>query len=90
MSVPHTTFQPSTFQFSTFQIDLFALTDTTVIEKPIDCVLMGQQDMEVSRRVAEEFPQNLQASIAVEPAAPVRLSEKEPSFTVTTNSRGYD
>ena len=93
MSSPNTAFQRNAFQWypdRAFQIDVFPITDTTVLQKPINAILAGQQDYEVGREIAEEFPENFSATIVAQASDAVRLSDQPSTFTVKTNNRGYD
>lgn len=84
-------FQTNIFQNNVFQVGGVAIaTDTTIIQKPINAILAGQQDYEVGPKIAEEFPENLSASIAAQASERVRLSEKPSTFVTKTNNRGYD
>lgn len=92
MTAPNTAFQRNAFQFwpdRSFQVDVWPITDTTVLQKPINAILAGQQDYEVGQKIAEEFPENLSASIVAQASERVRLSEPS-TFVVKTNNRGYD
>lgn len=66
------------------------VTGTNVIQLPINCVLAGNQPLELSRTEIEWNDADIKTRILVKSSGVSRLSENKPSFTVTTTKRGYD
>lgn len=87
-------FQRTAFQFGAFQMEAlgdFPVTDTDVLQKPINCVLAGQQRM--FDRVNEWIVNDKRTTLkrVGSHSAVGKLSRgPAPSFTVKTNNRGYD
>lgn len=84
-------FQSGAFQNNAFQIQSAAhldITDTEILELPINCVLIGEQLYEGTgrtwERVAGKSGQKVVSSYGG------KLSGEAPSFEVKTGSRGYD
>ena len=84
-------FQPNVFQNNVFQTADRQVTDTFVLQLPINCVLAGQQPYEFSYRESM-IPRGVrQTQRSDTNRSSVRLLEGgKPGFTVTTNNRGYD
>lgn len=66
------------------------ITDTDLIELPINCILAGQQDYEVGHTEIEARDPNIRTRTAVSQGGGGRLSSSESSFRVRKDSRGYD
>lgn len=65
------------------------ITDTEVLQLPVDCILAGQQHYKQSGREYEIHPRN-QREFSRGSRSRVRaLRGGKPSFTTTTNKRGY-
>lgn len=70
-------FQPNAFQNNAFQTS--GTTSTIALQKPINCVLIGQQLYDKSGRTFEIHPPRIRTRTVM-----------APSFKVTTNRKGYD
>lgn len=66
------------------------VTDTTVLQLPINCILAGQQHYKVRGRTWEVVPYKKTENVAVVGAGVRRIRGDAPSFTVKTGTRGYD
>lgn len=66
------------------------ITDTEVLPLPINCVLAGQQPYKFSGREWEIPAYRRSTKTAVSRSGVAKLRGGKPSFTVSTNSRGYD
>jgi hypothetical protein len=67
------------------------ITDTTILELPINCVLDGQQDYEIGESEIEAHPTNVRLGKVIASSDGLRrLSDNPPSFVVKTNKRSYD
>lgn len=82
-------FQGNAFQHNAFQIDPL-ISSTHVLHKPVDYVLAGQQHYKQSGREFEIRPRDIKTSGAVPRSRVSRLKGSPPSFSVTSNNRGYD
>lgn len=67
-----------------------SITDTEVIQLPINCVLAGQQPYKFGGREWEIPAYRRSDKTAVTRSGVAKLRGAKPSFTVTTNNRGYD
>jgi hypothetical protein len=67
-----------------------AITDTEILQLPINCVLAGQQPYKERGREYEIRPRNLKSRPHTMRSGVRALKGGRPSFTVTTNNRGYD
>lgn len=84
-------FQGSAFQAGAFQAaGTGRLTDTTILQKPIDCVLAGQQPYKYRDSEYEIPAYRRTHKTAVSKTGVARLRGGAPSFTSKTSSRGYD
>jgi hypothetical protein len=63
---------------------------TIILPLPINCILMGDQHYEVSKRVWDVEDADPQYRVQVSAGSIERLSDKPPTFTVRKSSRGYD
>jgi hypothetical protein len=66
------------------------ITDTTILQLPIDAILAGQQDYRVSEQVWDIRDPNPKYKITVESSPVKQLSDKPSTFTTTTTKKGYD
>lgn len=66
------------------------ITDTDILQKPVNCVLAGQQPYKFSGREYEIRPMNTRSSGHINRTRVARLRGQRPSFTTTSNNRGYD
>jgi hypothetical protein len=86
----------SAFQFNAFQVGAFQvagagiLTDTDILQLPVDCVLAGQQPFTERGRTFEGGPQRMTRRTLGTHSSVRNLSGARPSFTIKTGSRGYD
>lgn len=71
------------------KINFTDITDTNVLQLPINAVLAGQQDYEVSKREWEVKNPNYKITVTVSSDGVKNLGGKS-SFTVKTDNRGYD
>lgn len=69
---------------------LTTITDTEVLQLPVDCVLAGQQVEYRRRRTFEPSRGRGGERVRVAAGARGRLGGPGPGFTVRTDSRGYD
>lgn len=65
------------------------ITDTDLIELPINCILAGQQDYEIGHTEIEEREANIRTRTSVSQGGG-RLSSSESSFRVRKDNKGYD
>lgn len=66
------------------------ITDTDILQKPIDCVLAGQHLIKDRFREAEIRAPMTRLKTVMSAGLRARLRGPVPSFSVTTNKRGYD
>lgn len=66
------------------------ITDTSILELPIDFVLAGQQKYDQGGYDIEDNPPNYSEDIKVALGGGGRLSQADSVFTSTTGNRGYD
>jgi hypothetical protein len=66
------------------------ITDTTILQLPIDAILAGQQDYKVSEVVWDIRDPNPKYKVNVESSPVKQLSDKPSTFTTTTTKKGYD
>lgn len=85
-----TAFQPNAFQHSGFQIEASEITDTDILQKPVDVVLAGQQRITDRYREFDLRAPNRRQRVTVSTRGMRRLNGGTPSFTVKTGKRGYD
>lgn len=64
------------------------VTSNNVIQLPVNCVLSGQQPLRARGNEWEIWPSNVSTK-TVGRRSGVRRSGPAPSFTTTTNNRGY-
>lgn len=87
-------FQQSAFQVSAFQIVSApaeqTITDTDILNLPVDYALAGKQLVKDRYREFDIRPPNYREKTAVRRAGVRRLEGGTPSFTVTSNRKGYD
>ncbi len=76
--------------FGAFDLRIRAITDTTRIQKPVNCVMMGNQPLKVAMtEIDSRQPQwRTQATVTTEGVK--KLSGGPSTFTVKTSKRGYD
>lgn len=68
---------------------LLDISDTDILQKPVNCVLHGDQVIKDRYRISEVRPQNRRENTTVSRSGVKSLGGK-PGFTVKTSSRGYD
>ena len=66
------------------------ITSTRKIQLPIDCVLAGQQPYKFSGREYDIRPMSTTERVQGRRSRVRKLRGAKPSFTTTTNNRGYD
>lgn len=66
------------------------VTDTDLLQKPVNCILAGQQDYKFSEREWDVRLPNVKTKATLEGGIARRLSKSPPEFTTTTNNKGYD
>lgn len=76
--------------FAATGADIDVITDTDILQKPVNCVLAGQQPYKFSGREYEIHPSNRREQGRVNRSGVARLRGSRPSFTTKTSSRGYD
>lgn len=88
------TFDSATFDLSpTAPIDVNAgstITTSATVQFPINCILMGQQLYDKTVKTIEWFGGKTSTKTTLSATPKRRLSGASPSFTTTTNSKGYD
>lgn len=75
---------------ATFIPGIETLTDTTILQKPINCVLAGQQEYEQGGYDIEEVAPNYNADVKFAYGGGGRISGTDPVFTTKTGNKGYD
>lgn len=81
-------FQANAFQNTAFQTSIIA--STSNLKLPINCVLIGQQELYKSiGRTFQRIPGRSGQRI-VSRASSVQSLGDAPSFTIKSNARGYD
>lgn len=84
-------FQPGAFQVGAFQsAGAGQLTSTTILQKPINCVLAGHQPYKFSETEYSIPPYRRTHTTAVARSGVAKLRGGKSSFTSKTSSRGYD
>lgn len=66
------------------------ITDTEVLQLPVDCVLVGEQPFRETGRTVELAPSRRTETPSLMQSSVRRLSGDRPSFTITISKRGYD
>lgn len=66
------------------------ITDTTIIQKPTDAILMGQQDYEFTDKTWDVRPMDVKVEVTVTTDGVKNISGVEPTFTTKTGNKGYD
>lgn len=87
-------FQSNAFQTNAFQLVSVpaeqTITDTDILQKPVDYALAGKQLVKDRYREFDVRPPNYREKTAVRRTVVRRLEGAAPSFTVTSNRKGYD
>lgn len=83
------TYFPATY-FGGNGTSLADITSTRKIQLPVDCVLAGQQPYRESGREYEIRDRNATERGGWNRTRVARLKGSRPSFTTTTNNRGYE
>ena len=87
-------FQNNAFQNNAFQVNVEivqTITDTTILQLPINAVLAGQQDnMEEGWRDNDIRNPDFREETNLAGGSLTQLSDSASTFTVTTTKRGYD
>jgi hypothetical protein len=87
-------FQPDFFQNDFYQtvsgVGVLTITDTDILQKPIDAVLAGQQKIKDRYREYELHAPRLRTRASGTHTGVGRLKGDKPSFKVTTTKKGYD
>jgi hypothetical protein len=66
------------------------ITDTEVLQLPINCILAGQQQYKQSGREYEIRPLNATEKVTLKRSRVARLKGEKPSFTTRVSHRGYE
>lgn len=82
-------YQRRAYQSRAYQNDVIGVVSTSVLPNPVNCVLAGQQDMEVSAKTWEVNNGVVNEKIVTQ-ADGVRKLGGESGFSTKTNNRGYD
>lgn len=66
------------------------ITDTDILQLPVDAVLAGQQPIIDRYREFDIRPRNERQQVRSRTAGARRLDGDPPSFTTTSNKKGYE
>jgi hypothetical protein len=84
-----TAFQRNAFQGNAFQTGT-TVSDTDVLQLPINCILAGQQHYKHRERTWDIPPHRVTEEVTARGSSTRRLRGEAPTFTTRTGKRGYD
>jgi hypothetical protein len=74
----------------TFVLDLLGITDTDILQKPVNVVMAGDVPIKDRWREFDIRPLDLKSKPVATGSPTRRLRGDKPSFTVKTDKKGYD